>query len=54
MSLGQIDPDQLSVIGRSSMMAYKHTAKSLAEISRELRVDYLVESSIRGDADAFA
>ena len=51
VSLGQVDPERLSVIGRTSMMAYKHTAKSLVEIGRELSVDYLVESSIRAEGD---
>jgi len=45
--LGQIDPERLGVIGRTSVMAYKGGAKSLAEIGRELGVTYLVESSIR-------
>ena len=48
-SLGQIDPDQVAVIGRTSVMAYKGTKKSLATIGRELGVDYLVESSIRAE-----
>ncbi len=48
-SFGQIDPDRLSVIGRTSMLAYKHTRKSLAEIGRELSADYLMEGSIRAE-----
>jgi len=46
-SLGQVDPDHLSVIGRTSTMAYKDTRKSLTAIGDELNVDYLVESSLR-------
>ena len=46
-ALGQVDPDHLGVIGRTSSMAYKGTTKSLAEIGRELGVAFLVESSIR-------
>ena len=34
-ALGQIDPAHLSVIGRTSVMGYKRTTKSLAEIGRE-------------------
>ena len=49
-SLGQIDPEHLSVIGRTSSMAYKRSAKSLAEIGRDLGADYLVESSIRAES----
>jgi TolB-like protein/DNA-binding winged helix-turn-helix (wHTH) protein/cytochrome c-type biogenesis protein CcmH/NrfG len=48
-SFGQIDPDHLSVIGRTSTLAYKHTRKSLAEIGQELGADYLMEGSIRGE-----
>lgn len=48
-SLGQIDPQHLSVIGRTSTKAYKGTRKSLAEIGRELGVDYLVEGSVRAE-----
>ncbi len=48
-ALGQIDPDHLSVIGRTSMMAYKRTTKSLVEIGRELDAAYLVESSVRAE-----
>jgi DNA-binding winged helix-turn-helix (wHTH) protein/tetratricopeptide (TPR) repeat protein len=48
-TLGQIDPDHLSVIGRTSVMSYKRTTKSLAEIGRELDATYLIESSIRAE-----
>ena len=50
VSLGRIDPERVSVIGRTSMIAYKGTAKSLAEIGRELGSDYLVESSLRAES----
>lgn len=46
-ALGQIDPDHLSVIGRTSVMTYKRTTKTLAEIGRELNAAYLVEGTIR-------
>jgi len=46
-SFGQVDPQHLSVIGRTSTLAYQGTRKSLAEIGRELGADYLVEGSIR-------
>jgi TolB-like protein/Flp pilus assembly protein TadD len=49
-SLGPIDPDHFSIIGRTSVMSYKHTTKSLAQIGRELAVSYLVESSVRAEA----
>jgi TolB-like protein/DNA-binding winged helix-turn-helix (wHTH) protein/tetratricopeptide (TPR) repeat protein len=50
-SLGQVDPDRLSVIGRTSSMTYKGTRKSLAQIGEELGVDYLVESSLRAESN---
>jgi len=46
-SLAQIDPDRLSIKGRS--VQYTGTTKTAAEIGRELSVDYLVESSIRAE-----
>jgi TolB-like protein/Flp pilus assembly protein TadD len=48
--LGQAAPDRLSVVGRTSVMAYKRAAKSFAEIGKELNADYLLESSIRAEA----
>src|SRR5262249_6503859 len=48
-TLGQADPEHLGVIGRTSIMAYKRTTKSLADIGRELGADYLVENSIRSE-----
>jgi TolB-like protein/Flp pilus assembly protein TadD len=48
-TLGQIDPEHLCVIGRTSSMAYKGALKSLAVIGGELNVQYLVEGSIKGE-----
>jgi len=48
-ALGQIEPERLSVIGRTSVRIYKGTSKTLAEIGRELDAAYLIESSIRGE-----
>jgi len=48
-SLGQVDPERMRVVGRTSIMAYKGTTKSLAAIGRELGSDYLVESSVRSE-----
>jgi DNA-binding winged helix-turn-helix (wHTH) protein len=50
-ALGQIDPEHLSVIGRTSVMAYKRTTKTLAEIGRELDADYLIENSLRAEGE---
>ena len=51
VSLGMADPEHLSVIGRTSTLRYRNTAKSLAQIGRELGVDYLVEGTVRTDGD---
>jgi DNA-binding winged helix-turn-helix (wHTH) protein/tetratricopeptide (TPR) repeat protein len=48
-ALGGIDPQHLSTIGRTSVMAYKRSTKSLAEIGKELDAAYLVESSLRAE-----
>jgi hypothetical protein len=45
-SLGQMDPERMRVVGRTSIMAYKGTTKSLATIGRELGTDYLVDVEI--------
>jgi TolB-like protein/DNA-binding winged helix-turn-helix (wHTH) protein/Flp pilus assembly protein TadD len=45
--LGQLSPEQLGVIARTSAMAYKHTNKTIGEIGRELGVDYILEGSVR-------
>ncbi len=52
-TLGQIDPDHFSVIGRTSVMSYKRTTKTLVEIGRELDASYLIESSLRAEGDRF-
>jgi TolB-like protein/DNA-binding winged helix-turn-helix (wHTH) protein/Flp pilus assembly protein TadD len=50
-SFGQIDPEHLRVIGRTSTLAYKRTRKSLAAIGHELGADYLMEGSIRAEGE---
>lgn len=45
--LGRLNPEQLGVIARLSAMQYKHANKSIAQIAKELRVDYLLEGSVR-------
>jgi TolB-like protein/Flp pilus assembly protein TadD len=44
---GQLDPKRLGVIARTSAMQYKGTKKSIAEIARELKVDCVIEGSVR-------
>jgi TolB-like protein/DNA-binding winged helix-turn-helix (wHTH) protein/Tfp pilus assembly protein PilF len=49
--LGQVNPEQLGVIARTSSMAYKGTRKRADEIGRELGAEYLLESSFRGSIE---
>jgi TolB-like protein/DNA-binding winged helix-turn-helix (wHTH) protein/Flp pilus assembly protein TadD len=49
--LGRLDPARLGVIARTSVMAYQSTTKGVAEIARELSVDFVLEGSIRREAD---
>src|SRR5688500_6164063 len=46
-SLGQLDPDRVNVVSRTSVMGYKRTTRSAFDIGRELDADYLLEGSIR-------
>jgi len=45
--LGQLSPEHLGVVARTTAMAYKHTNKSISQIGRELGVDYILEGSVR-------
>ena len=47
--LGQLSPEKLGVIARTSAMAYKHTNKTIVQIGQELGVDYALEGSVRRD-----
>ena len=49
--LGQLSPENLGVIARTSAMAYKHTGKTVSQIGRELRVDYVLEGSVRREGN---
>ena len=49
--LGRLNPDYLGVIARTSVMAYKHSPKGLDQIGRELGVQYVIEGSVRKDAN---
>lgn len=49
--IGQIDPDHFNVIGRTSVMSYKRTFKTLTDIGRELDASYLIESSLRAEGE---
>lgn len=49
--LGSIHPESLGVIARTSAMVYRNTAKAVSEIGKELGVDYVLESSVRREAN---
>ena len=45
--LGQLNPEELGVIARTSVMGYKHKDARLDEIGRDLSVQYVLEDSLR-------
>jgi len=45
--LGRCSPQELGVIARTSVMRYRGTRKSIAEIGVELGADHLIEGSVR-------
>jgi TolB-like protein/DNA-binding winged helix-turn-helix (wHTH) protein/Tfp pilus assembly protein PilF len=49
--LGQLRPNRLGVIARTTAMTYRGTNKSAAEIGRELGVNFLLEGSVRRSGD---
>ncbi len=48
--LGRLDPQHLGVIARTSVMHYKSSHEPLAQISRELGAQYVLEGSVRRDS----
>jgi|HubBroStandDraft_4_1064222.scaffolds.fasta_scaffold10216_3 TolB-like protein/DNA-binding winged helix-turn-helix (wHTH) protein/Tfp pilus assembly protein PilF len=48
--LGQVDPDRMSVIARTSVMHYKGSSEALPQIGGELGVQYVLEGSVRRDS----
>ena len=49
--LGRLNPNQLGVIGRTSVMGYKHKDERLDQIGRDLSVQYVLENSLRQSGD---
>jgi TolB-like protein/DNA-binding winged helix-turn-helix (wHTH) protein/Tfp pilus assembly protein PilF len=49
--LGNLEPERLGVIARTSAMQYKDSHKDVRQISRELGVDYILEGSVRREGD---
>ena len=46
--IGRLDPQRLGVIARTSVLQYKNANKDIAQIGRELGVEYILEGSVRG------
>jgi TolB-like protein/DNA-binding winged helix-turn-helix (wHTH) protein/Tfp pilus assembly protein PilF len=49
--LGNLEPNRLAVIARTSAMQYKDSHKDAREIGRELGVDFILEGSVRREGD---
>ena len=49
--LGRLNPEQLGVIARTSVMGYKHKDERMDQIARDLSVEYVLESSLRKGGD---
>jgi TolB-like protein/DNA-binding winged helix-turn-helix (wHTH) protein len=49
--LGRLNPEQLGVIARTSVMGYKHKDERLDQIGRDLSVQYVLENSLRKSGD---
>ena len=49
--VGDLDPSHLGVIARTSVMQYKHSQESIPQIGRDLGVQYVIEGSVRRDAE---
>ena len=48
--LGRFNPETLGVIARTTVMQYKHKNRTVRQIRDELRVDYILEGSLRHEA----
>ena len=49
--LSRLNPEQLGVIARTSVMGYKHKDVGLDQIGRDLSVQYVLENSLRESGD---
>ena len=49
--LGTLNPQRLAVIARTSVMHYKDTRTPLSQIGRDLGVQYILEGSVRRNAN---
>src|SRR5262249_14159063 len=51
--LGNLNPRELAVIAGTTSMSYRNTSKTVEQIGRELKADYVLESSLRESAGTF-
>jgi TolB-like protein/DNA-binding winged helix-turn-helix (wHTH) protein/Flp pilus assembly protein TadD len=49
--LGRLQPHQLGVIARTTALTYKKTAKNIQQIGKELNVNFVLEGSVRREAN---
>lgn len=49
--LGNLDPDHLGVIARTSVMQYKTSREPIDQIGHELQIQYVLEGSVRRESD---
>ncbi|HXU35296.1 MAG TPA: winged helix-turn-helix domain-containing protein [Blastocatellia bacterium] len=49
--LGSLQPSKLGVIARTSAMTYKRGNRDIGQIGSELKVDYVLEGSVRREGD---
>ena len=49
--LGRFSPETLGVIARTTVMLYRRTDRSVREIAADLKVDYVVEGTVRREGD---
>ncbi len=49
--LGRLDPKEIGVIARTSVMHYKRTSERVDQIGSELGVQYVLEGSVRREAE---
>ncbi len=49
--IGNLNPQRLGVIARTSVMRYKNSATPLDQVGHDLGVQYVIEGSVRRDAD---
>jgi TolB-like protein/DNA-binding winged helix-turn-helix (wHTH) protein/Tfp pilus assembly protein PilF len=49
--LGSLNPERLAVIARTSAIAYRNARTNVHDIGRELKVDLLLEGTVRRDGD---